>query len=586
MAEQLHGAVGQMLHSYKEKIHTPSSNKKEQLHGAVRQLLQSYKETIHEPNPNSDRKMLLDAVDAVDITALKEMKSKGMFSTEEIIKAAIDKDNVLVVEEFKDDIENVDEVDGWGPLLDYSIEKRAMRTTRKLSADLKYLGERAMPLFIAAIGERDMDYVNELLDLNMVNLQELGENPMHIAARSSSAVMVQSLSSRNLGWVNAKGRGGRTPLHVAAENGCKDVCEALLQHGAKADAKDDMGRTPLFCCAEKVQEGTLDCMEVLVKFSRSSIDEKNDNMLTPLHVAAKGRNKAEVKMLINHNAHLDIQTPEGETALELIASKVPSAILEFQKRLDKGISRGICLEDPGNETMIHLDFRKLFSVEEFKARDGEGNLAMFLNLCEPVGQCNGQGSPVSSILEHPLVKTYLHLKMKQVQYFYWILIACHFIFSVVFSIYAVLTFAFLCPPIEKDRDMRYDFTATVKCECEQNKREDMDDIKNTIFASWVFLMIFTIVFILRETGKLPGLPTSLKKCWALLKHCCKFETLRNTVMIVMLVSLIYCTETKPSREVHRWEYYFACIASFLLWIEMLVMIGRVPMFGKYIQMYR
>merc|ERR1719209_1483986 len=98
-----------MLHSYKEKIHTPSSDKKEQLHGAVRQLLQSYKETIHEPNPNSDRKMLLDAVDAVDITALKEMKSKGMFSTEEIIKAAIDKDNVHVVEEFKDNIENVDE---------------------------------------------------------------------------------------------------------------------------------------------------------------------------------------------------------------------------------------------------------------------------------------------------------------------------------------------------------------------------------------------------------------------------------------------------------------------------------------------
>ena len=67
-------------------------------------------------------------------------------------------------------------------------------------------------------------------------------------------------------------------------------------------------------------------------------------------------------MLINHNAHLDIQTPEGETALELIAAKVPSAIKEFEKRLDKGIR----LEDPGNETKILLDFRKLFSVKELK----------------------------------------------------------------------------------------------------------------------------------------------------------------------------------------------------------------------------
>ena len=72
-----------------------------------------------------------------------------------------------------------------------------------------------------------------------------------------------------------------------------------------------------------------------------------------------GRHKAHVKMLINHNAHLDIQTPEGETALELIAAKVPSAIKEFEKRLDKGIR----LEDPGNETKILLDFRKLFSVK-------------------------------------------------------------------------------------------------------------------------------------------------------------------------------------------------------------------------------
>ena len=257
------------------------------LQGAVRQLLKSYKESIHdETNPKRNR--LLAAVDGDDIVALKEMRSEGTFSNEEIMKAAIDKDNVRVVEEFKEEIQNVDEVDGLGPLLDYSIEKRAMQVTRKLSGDWKYLGERAMPLFIAAIGERDMEYVHELLDNKAVNLQELDENPMLIAARSASAVMIQSLSSRNLAWVNSKGKGGRTPLHVAAENGCPDVCEALLQHGARADAKDENGRTPLFCCAENAQEGSLECMEVLLKFCRSTIDVKNNAMLTPLHVAAKG----------------------------------------------------------------------------------------------------------------------------------------------------------------------------------------------------------------------------------------------------------------------------------------------------------
>ena len=194
-------------------------------------------------------------------------------------------------------------------------------------------------------------------------------------------------------------------------------------------------------------------------------------------------------------------------------------------------------------------------------------------------------------MEHPLVKTYLHLKMKQVQYFYWVLIICHFIFSVVFSIYAVLTFAFLCPPTAKDRASRKDFTARVTCNG-LPEREDInsEDIQSTILASWIFLTFFTIVFMLRESGKVPSLPTSHKKCWDLLKHLCKFETMRNTVMIVLMVALIYprlhTGPPKLSSEVGRWEYYFACIASFLLWIEMLVMIGRVPMFGKYIQMYR
>ena len=282
-------------------------------------------------------------------------------------------------------------------------------------------------------------------------------------------------------------------------------------------------------------------------------------------------------MLINYNAHLDIQTPDGETGLELIAIHCPSAIEEFKKRLDKGIR----LEDPGNENKILLDFRRLFSIWEQKAREGEGlgNMAMFLNLSIPAGQCG------ISILEHPLVKAFLYLKMKQVQFFYWILMLCHFIFSVVFSIYAVLTFAFLCPPTENDRPSRKNFTMSVEC-IGAHQREDIDIIKEAIFASWIFLTIFTIAFILRETGKVPELPTSRKSCLAFLKHLCKFETLRNTVMIIMMVILVYGTGSKPSTEVQRWQYYLACSTLFLLWIEMLVMIGRVPMFGKYIQMYR
>ena len=64
--------------------------------------------------------------------------------------------------------------------------------------------------------------------------------------------------------------------------------------------------------------------------------------------------------------------------------------------------------------------------------------------------------------------------------------------------------------------------------------------------------------------------------------------MRNTVMLALIGTLVFNLNglLTVKKEVARWQYYVACTASFLLWFEMLVMIGRLPMFGKYIQMYR
>lgn len=46
--------------------------------------------------------------------------------------------------------------------------------------------------------------------------------------------------------VNQKNEWMETPLHYAAANGCYDVCELLLRHGADVNAKNKNGFTPLF----------------------------------------------------------------------------------------------------------------------------------------------------------------------------------------------------------------------------------------------------------------------------------------------------------------------------------------------------
>ena len=284
-------------------------------------------------------------------------------------------------------------------------------------------------------------------------------------------------------------------------------------------------------------------------------------------------------MLIAHNAHLDSRTPDGETALELIAQKVPSALEEFTKRLDKGIR----LEDPENETLCRLDFRKLFSVEGLKNRDSIGDVKVFLKL---------KGTPFMAILEHPLVKVFLQLKMAQIQMLYWLFVVSHLIFSLGFSVYAILLFSCLCPPSEETQHQRYDLSSTVICDMKKREEswEDAEHLVNTINVSWIFLIIFLPVFTMKESFKIPALPTSQKNCNLWWRYVCQFETIRNNVMIILMFLLVFPYGKPLYLEteyfVYRWQYYVASIATFFTWLELLVMIGREPMFGKYIQFFR
>ena len=54
---------------------------------------------------------------------------------------------------------------------------------------------------------------------------------------------VTSLTARIARTNTMTGRQGQTALFLATETGRTDVVRYLLDHGARADIKDDMGRT-------------------------------------------------------------------------------------------------------------------------------------------------------------------------------------------------------------------------------------------------------------------------------------------------------------------------------------------------------
>ncbi|KAI8464829.1 MAG: ankyrin repeat-containing domain protein [Monoraphidium minutum] len=77
-----------------------------------------------------------------------------------------------------------------------------------------------------------------------------GELPLMVAARQGHMAVVRELlaDAGRRSCLRALTRDGATALHVAAAAGQAEVVELLIDAGARTDARDRLGRTPLDVC--------------------------------------------------------------------------------------------------------------------------------------------------------------------------------------------------------------------------------------------------------------------------------------------------------------------------------------------------
>ena len=48
---------------------------------------------------------------------------------------------------------------------------------------------------------------------------------------------------------------------------------------------------------------------------------------------------------------------------------------------------------------------------------------------------------------------------------------------------------------------------------------------------------------------------------------------------------IHSGDPEQVRTLQRWQYHLASLTCFLLWTEMLFLVGKLPRFGLYVQMF-
>ena len=114
--------------------------------------------------------------------------------------------------------------------------------------------------------------------------------------------------------VNVADEYGQTPLHLAAENGQKEVAQALVESGAEVNVANELGGTPLHYAAWNNHK---EVAELLIE-SGAEVNVTNKDGRTPLHWAADNCHKEVAQFLIESGADIDGETVRERRTLPLL----------------------------------------------------------------------------------------------------------------------------------------------------------------------------------------------------------------------------------------------------------------------------
>jgi ankyrin repeat protein len=122
-----------------------------------------------------------------------------------------------------------------------------------------------------------------------------------------------------------------SPLHQAVTKGDKAKVETLLRQGAKIDARDSRGRTPLFIAAENGDVETV--KELLDHGANPNKGALLKHGNTPLHVAAQNGFDKVIELLLAKYTNADLRNTADQTPLMLATwSRHPQTVTLLIKK--------------------------------------------------------------------------------------------------------------------------------------------------------------------------------------------------------------------------------------------------------------
>ncbi|EAT44480.1 AAEL004179-PA [Aedes aegypti] len=355
---------------------------------------------------------------------------------------------------------------------------------------------------------------------------------LHLAASENYLDCVKLLIAAGAD-IDARNRDQQTPLHLACLSQCHETVTYLISQNADVHAIYRDGRTALH--ASIVKESRFwDCTLSLLK-ARVDVNRADNFGYTPLHIAALNEFSSCAFLLIEYGADITARTNGGVSALSFIIRRTPEIIPKYIDKLDTAISVNSIHEIGDVDCEIRLDFRPLVPNND------RGETELLLAFIE-VGQ--------RRILKHPLCETFLLLKWRRIRKFFLFSLFYHGLFVLLFTAYVLGVYV---------KDCR---------------------VRVCRMAPYVPIVGYIVIFL--------NVILMTKEIFQMMHGFLGYiRYWENWLQWSIVIGIFLCTQN-PSGEISdvpTWQHHVAAIVIFLAWLELMMLVGRFPVFGLYVQMF-
>ncbi|KAI9564759.1 Transient receptor potential channel pyrexia [Daphnia sinensis] len=380
---------------------------------------------------------------------------------------------------------------------------------------------------------------------------------LHLAAERGNSGCIHLLlnAKADCNTVNFR---GQTPLHLATLSQSVESVAALLEAGARHDICDNELKSPLHSAIIKTSRST-DIVHLLIT-AGADINRRDNFGCTPLHLAAINENSKAATVLVQAGADLSAKTKGGVSALDFLVRRTPDVLATIPRRLDSAVI--VADHDPLDpDCELHLDFNVIVPGGD-QQRVGETG---FLITLVAAGQRH--------ILQHPIIRAFLHLKWFKIRSLFIVSLLFHaaFVFSLsanILSIYVVHRNRNCSvtnnqqPPLNNESDVMWDST-------------------HCLYPQWPLWLQDAFKYLNLAFGAL-----SLgKEFFQLLQTPSEYvRSSENYIQCFLIVGVVAINLPKNLNH-GDWQQHMAAIIIVVAWMELMMHVGRFPVFGLYVQMF-